>query len=618
MFPSIYGAVSQGGGGPFLSVTIDNGGGAALSDFPVRIELTAANFDFEAAQADGSDIRVKGTDNSTLLDWWIEAWDATAETGTVWANVPTVPADDEIVIYLYWGDDGAAGTQDPDSVFTFFDHFEGGAERHHFIGSDTGDSSVFVPTLRRIYFFGQDKASGQGVSLVQWLNIDTWEAGFAYPGLDTPVNGAAVVYNPDDELIYIYGGNLVSSGVKQTAIQTFNPATNEFDTLAEELPVARAFFDGAYDPVSGNIFLIGGARVIIYHDPAAGTVTTTSADLPFNLSSVGVVYSPYDERIYLFGGVGSGAGNVDTILEYDPANPNTNPSDTGQTLDEPTENQHGAYVDGVIYTFGGFRRTTTTYKDIIQKYDVINNVSSVVSATMPRADDDARAFYDPVTDRVYITPWLHSDQETANQYHEKVVVHVFNPNDETVADEPVLRTGPPAGWTLIGTSPRPPYHVGTYMVFDDDLTTVFIRAAATGLAISDGVYMFEYRVSTMQSEGVISFQPVQTGTVIGQVRYNGGASSGNWLVGDSSELVIAPIGADWQILGHLIDADNDLQYGLVNRSSMTASKAFQNALTGNIDRIWIDVGTPTLDKLAVDWVIVRKAAVNEPTVTVDA
>ena len=63
-------------------VTVTNPCGAELTDQPVLIELDSA-FDFTKAESDGSDLRVTADDGITLLDFWIETWDAVGESAAL-------------------------------------------------------------------------------------------------------------------------------------------------------------------------------------------------------------------------------------------------------------------------------------------------------------------------------------------------------------------------------------------------------------------------------------------------------------------------------------------------------------------------------------------------------
>jgi len=106
-------------------ITITEQSGSTLTDYQVRIELNSSNFDFSKANSDGSDIRFTEDDGTTLLPYWIEKWDNTNEEAVIWVKVPSIPANGETTIYLYYGNSGAESESDGDAVFELFDDFEG-------------------------------------------------------------------------------------------------------------------------------------------------------------------------------------------------------------------------------------------------------------------------------------------------------------------------------------------------------------------------------------------------------------------------------------------------------------------------------------------------------------
>ena len=104
-------------------ITIDNTSGAAQTDFPVQVDLTALDFTFANAKSDGSDLRFTSSDETTLIPHWIQDYDDTGETATIWVKVPSVGAAASATIYLYYGNAAATDTSSGDDVFTFFDDF---------------------------------------------------------------------------------------------------------------------------------------------------------------------------------------------------------------------------------------------------------------------------------------------------------------------------------------------------------------------------------------------------------------------------------------------------------------------------------------------------------------
>ncbi len=80
-------------------------GGEYLTDYQVKINLNSSNFDFSKALDDGSDIRFTASDGTTAIPHWVEDWDQTGESGTVWIKVPVLPPAG-LNVMMYYGNPG--------------------------------------------------------------------------------------------------------------------------------------------------------------------------------------------------------------------------------------------------------------------------------------------------------------------------------------------------------------------------------------------------------------------------------------------------------------------------------------------------------------------------------
>jgi predicted GH43/DUF377 family glycosyl hydrolase len=83
------------------SVFIENPAGTELTNFQVRISLDET-FDFNKAQADGSDIRFTDIDKTSIIPFWIETWNPTEHNAEIWVKVASIPLTGT-TIYLYYG-----------------------------------------------------------------------------------------------------------------------------------------------------------------------------------------------------------------------------------------------------------------------------------------------------------------------------------------------------------------------------------------------------------------------------------------------------------------------------------------------------------------------------------
>lgn len=103
-------------------VTVSNTCGEELTDHQVLV-LLDASFNFTEAEADGGDIRFTDTDGETLIPFWIEEWNPAGTMAGLWVRIPSLPPAGTM-IYLYYGNEGAASASDGHSTFDVYDGFE--------------------------------------------------------------------------------------------------------------------------------------------------------------------------------------------------------------------------------------------------------------------------------------------------------------------------------------------------------------------------------------------------------------------------------------------------------------------------------------------------------------
>jgi len=89
-----------------------------LTDFPVMVKLTSANFLFSKAKSSGEDVRFTDSDGETLLKYEIEKWDADNEEAIIWVKVPQIDGSSATdSIYIYYGNAEASDGQDAENVW---------------------------------------------------------------------------------------------------------------------------------------------------------------------------------------------------------------------------------------------------------------------------------------------------------------------------------------------------------------------------------------------------------------------------------------------------------------------------------------------------------------------
>ncbi|UYL64905.1 MAG: hypothetical protein EJNHJLOP_00016 [Methanophagales virus PBV082] len=114
-----------------------------LTGYQVPVELNSTNFDFTKAKPDGSDIRFVDENDVTKLSYWIEEWNASAQTAKVWVNVSLIPAGEK-VIYLYYGNPNTVSESNGSTTFRFFDDFNSLSNWEQVSGTSEVSNSILI------------------------------------------------------------------------------------------------------------------------------------------------------------------------------------------------------------------------------------------------------------------------------------------------------------------------------------------------------------------------------------------------------------------------------------------------------------------------------------------
>jgi biopolymer transport protein ExbB len=102
-------------------------------DFTVLVRLHSGNFDFTRVKENGEDLRFVNGDDTTLLKYHIEMFDAFDEIALVWVKIPDMaPSSNQNSIWIYYGNETAVSGQDSKNSFDalyqavyHFNEFEG-------------------------------------------------------------------------------------------------------------------------------------------------------------------------------------------------------------------------------------------------------------------------------------------------------------------------------------------------------------------------------------------------------------------------------------------------------------------------------------------------------------
>ncbi len=107
--------------GSMFIVTTPNGAniaaGVSVTDFPLLVRFTSANFNFAQAQSDGRDVRFTNS-AGVFLPYQIEHWDAVAGKAAVWVRMPTISGNTTQEIKVHWGKSGVNSLSRGANVFS--------------------------------------------------------------------------------------------------------------------------------------------------------------------------------------------------------------------------------------------------------------------------------------------------------------------------------------------------------------------------------------------------------------------------------------------------------------------------------------------------------------------
>jgi len=105
------------------AIVVTEATGGTLTDYQVKLSILSTSFG--AIQSLAQDVRVTDSDGITLLDYWVESFDGSANL-VVWTKIPSLTASSARTLYVYYGNSGAADAQAFSSVFVKGNGFDSG------------------------------------------------------------------------------------------------------------------------------------------------------------------------------------------------------------------------------------------------------------------------------------------------------------------------------------------------------------------------------------------------------------------------------------------------------------------------------------------------------------
>ena len=140
-------------------IAIQENSGSDLTDYQVEISIGNSDLDGNYNWTDdGFDLRIVDSDDETLMDFWLEDWDDSSQTATVWVRFDSLLANENKTIYLYYGNEYADTLANV--PFTFV---EPGIKFHT---RNITDDPASLSEAESLFDASDDSASGFGCGFI--------------------------------------------------------------------------------------------------------------------------------------------------------------------------------------------------------------------------------------------------------------------------------------------------------------------------------------------------------------------------------------------------------------------------------------------------------------------
>ena len=298
---------------------------SGLTNYQIKIELNENNFPFSKCRDDGDDIKFF-SDNGKILSFWIESW--SSSSATIWVKIDEILAYADKIIWLVYGNSSASSVSDGDDTFELFDDFEGIS---FYSGSWTTKATMThavadVPCVsynNKLYCFGgYDNAAmppGSPQNYTQEYNPNTWTDKTAMP---TARWGAAAALH--EGKAYVFGGAIDEAGSGSNKCECYDISGNSWTTKTN-LP-AEIDEQGLMAVTVGSKIYLFYRQYTYEFDPAgnagAGSYTQKLSTNPVDRTWTTCAYVNIsgEDRIYLIGGYNYGvSGGTNKNYYYKPA-----------------------------------------------------------------------------------------------------------------------------------------------------------------------------------------------------------------------------------------------------------------------------------------------------------
>ncbi len=235
-------------------------------------------------------------------------------------------------------------------------------------------AAAYVPTTGKVYVFG-GSTDKPGTATTNTIFVVNPETGYESTHPTTlPVNNAflTAVYVEDIDRVALLGGWSGSGSAYFSTIYLFNPHSGEMLLATPTLPSARYGVMAVYLPLSGKVFVAGGADNLVLNadiyqldlaTDGSGHLDPMGISLPTGDVLMVTVYDPISHLVYLMNGYAS-----KRVAAYDPSENRIWETQLEMPLDGSTyanvpyssahysvKNRHALIIGGGTYMTEGYR-----------------------------------------------------------------------------------------------------------------------------------------------------------------------------------------------------------------------------------------------------------------------
>jgi hypothetical protein len=363
---------------------------AALTNYQVKVTLPSTGFDYNKVKAGGADLRFTDSDGTTQLKFWIEKYDATAKTGTIWVKIPSVAANANRTIYAYYGNASAASQSDGKATFPFFSNFDNPAWKELPslpLDAKNADETVALANNKFYIIGGYDESANDPLGINYSFDpaTNTYAKKADMPTLRWgPI--AATVNNK----IYVFGGSVTSNGADvSTANEMYDPATNTWTAKAPvPTDLAAQGITGCSD---GSLIYLAYNNFLYVYNPATDTYTKKASMSSTTMPMLSWSTCSYvNGKVYIINGYANGnATNTNRI--YDVAS-NTWSTGAPSPFASYGSIRENVVIGNKIYVVQG-QRANAEFSSAVYVYDIPSNTWSEKSFGKHAADGVAGGVY---------------------------------------------------------------------------------------------------------------------------------------------------------------------------------------------------------------------------------